>query len=295
MTIPQPPEGSVPGQPEHGTPQQPPTSQAPQGPPQLSREQLEAQYNGQGAEPQQPAAPQYQQPAQPQYQQPQQPPQYQQQPTQPQAPQYQQQYQQPAQPQYQQAAYQQQYPQYQAQQPQYQAQQPQGFAYGAPGPGEPFDGATDPEDLTRPLYGASFGQAIRRFFKNYVNFKGRASRSEYWWVQLFYGLVMLVPGIFYFIGLLMVVSDPYAFYGGPSGIGFVMLLISGILFFGFSLAILLPALGLAWRRLHDGNFAGPMYFLSFIPYVGSLIMIVFMILPSKPEGRRFDEVNIVRY
>ncbi|SKV78147.1 Predicted membrane protein [Mycobacteroides abscessus subsp. massiliense] len=45
-------------------------------------------------------------------------------------------------------------------------------------------GATDPRDLTLPLYGATFGQAITRFFRSYARFSGRASRSEYWWVML---------------------------------------------------------------------------------------------------------------
>ena len=35
--------------------------------------------------------------------------------------------------------------------------------------------------LDAPLRGASFGQAFARFFKKYVIFHGRASRSEFWW------------------------------------------------------------------------------------------------------------------
>ena len=39
--------------------------------------------------------------------------------------------------------------------------------------------------LSRPLYGANFGQAVGRFFRKYATFTGRASRSEFWWVRLF--------------------------------------------------------------------------------------------------------------
>lgn len=35
--------------------------------------------------------------------------------------------------------------------------------------------------LSAPLYGASFPQAVSRFFRKYATFSGRASRSEYWW------------------------------------------------------------------------------------------------------------------
>jgi uncharacterized membrane protein YhaH (DUF805 family) len=38
----------------------------------------------------------------------------------------------------------------------------------------------------------TFGQSVKHVFSNYVNFKGRASRSEYWWFYLFCVLVALV-------------------------------------------------------------------------------------------------------
>ncbi|MFV0435580.1 MAG: DUF805 domain-containing protein [Leucobacter sp.] len=177
-------------------------------------------------------------------------------------------------------------------------------AYSAePGPGEPFDGASNPDDLSRPLYGASFGQAVRRFFKNYVNFTGRASRSEFWWTALFTFIVGLVPGIMILIGMIttaasaassatidpvtgeviMTQSAPTA----ATGFGVFLLVVGWILSVIIGLALLLPNLGLTWRRLHDANFAGPFYFLVFIPSVGSIILIVLTLMPSKPEGRRF--------
>ena len=203
-------------------------------------------------------------------------------------------------------------PQYGAPQaPQYGAPQPAygyGAAYGEPGPGEPFNGASHPDDLARPLYGATFMQAIKRFFKNYANFTGRASRSEYWFVALFVLLLELVPLVLYIVGIAVMATSgaassayDYNSYDGydsgisPAaeagmGIGVILMFLGGGLMILIALGILVPSLAIGWRRLHDGNFAGPMYFLSFIPYVGGIIMIVFMCLPSKPEGRRFDTV-----
>ncbi|MFC7764721.1 DUF805 domain-containing protein [Leucobacter soli] len=144
--------------------------------------------------------------------------------------------------------------------------------YGAPGPGGPFDGATDPEDLTRPLYGATFGQAIKRFFKQYADFNGRASRSEYWWVSLFVFLVQLVPIILLMVGLIgMGIStssysyDPYSYgYGSAApAVGAIILLVIGAILTGLvSLALLIPSFAVGWRRFHDANFAGPLYLLS---------------------------------
>lgn len=170
---------------------------------------------------------------------------------------------------------------------------------GMPGvPGQP-QGATHPDDLRLPLYGASFGQAVKRYFKNYVNFNGRASRSEYWWVQLFVALVQLIPVALIIIGEVMVLGgmataaavDPYGSATSmavASGPGMVMLIIGSIMSGIIGLALILPNLGLMWRRLHDANFAGPFFFLGFIPGVGSLILIVLALMPSKPEGQRFD-------
>ena len=256
----QPPENQNPQQPTQ--PQQPSAPQPPSAPQQPSA----------------PQPPQYAPPAQQPYgQQP-----YGQQAPPPPA------YGQPAQPQY--AA-----PQYTAPQFQYPPAPPGTI----PGPGGYFDGATDPEDISRPLYGASFGQAVRRFFKQYANFTGRASRSEYWWVALFIFLVELVPLVFYIIGIVTIsvsaATSSYDSYGytpsAPSGVGLAFLFLGIGLLFVIGLALLVPSIALAWRRLHDGNFAGPMYFLSFIPYAGGIVLLVFMLLPSKTEGRRFDQVN----
>lgn len=55
-----------------------------------------------------------------------------------------------------------------------------------------------------PVKSVSFGEAIRLFFENYVNFTGRASRSEYWWGFLFTFLMSftIVGGIACYIGML---------------------------------------------------------------------------------------------
>lgn len=168
---------------------------------------------------------------------------------------------------------------------------------GVPGPGEPFDGAASPDDLTRPLYGASFGQAVRRFFKNYVNFNGRASRSEYWWVYLFSALVTIVPSVLYFVGVAMLAASASTYdsdYGYSSGLdegsgaGLTVMVIGAGLLVIIGLGMLLPYITLVWRRLHDSNFAGPFFFLSFIPYVGGLILLVFMFMSPNATGRRFD-------
>ncbi len=52
--------------------------------------------------------------------------------------------------------------------------------------------------LSQPLYGASIGQAVSRFFKKYATFSGRASRSEFWW---WYLVFVVVTGVLYAIAV----------------------------------------------------------------------------------------------
>ncbi|WP_350269771.1 DUF805 domain-containing protein [Brevibacterium sp. CBA3109] len=167
---------------------------------------------------------------------------------------------------------------------------------GAMGPGAQIRGAASPDDLSLPLYGASFGQAVKRFFKKYATFSGRASRSEFWWMALFTFLVQLIPMVLIIVGVAMSAGsaaavdpyDPAAAQAATSGPGMVI----GLIGYGLSgligLAMIIPNLAIIWRRLHDANFAGPFFFLIFIPGVGGLILFVLELLPSKPEGQRFD-------
>lgn len=177
----------------------------------------------------------------------------------------------------------------------------QGYGYGVPA--RPPRGTEDPNDLSLPLYGASFMQASKRFFQSYVKFNGRASRSEYWWAMLMLTVISLIPVALFVVGLVFVISGSVAatssmqYYGdqpptgaiaGSAGVGFAIYTIGFILVVVVGLGTLLPGIALAWRRLHDANLAGPFYFLSFIPYAGGIIMIILACLPSKVEGERFD-------
>ena len=153
-----------------------------------------------------------------------------------------------------------------------------------PGVGGYFDGTADPDNTSRPLYGAGFGSSVKRFFKQYADFTGRTSRSEFWWTALFLGLGNFVLFMLYGIGLS--IADT-ASYGGGSA--YALAFIGGALLFIFSLGTLIPGIALTWRRLHDANMAGPFFFLSMIPYLGWIALLVFGVLPSKSEGRRFDQ------
>lgn len=137
--------------------------------------------------------------------------------------------------------------------------------------------------LSQPLYGATFGQAVQRFFAKYATFSGRASRSEFWWVWLFLVLINLVF-VAVFVTVLVTTGTPTSTGVQPSGAEIPVYIVWAL----FELAIIIPAIAIAVRRLHDANFSGWMYLLHLIPSVGGLIVLILNLLPSNPEGARFD-------
>jgi uncharacterized membrane protein YhaH (DUF805 family) len=150
---------------------------------------------------------------------------------------------------------------------------------------QPQPYATQPgtPPLELPHYGISFGAAIARGFKKYATFAGRASRSEYWWWYLFTFIVYLVLGLLAYVVGITSSSD-----GGRTPGLLALPLI--ILFAVFALGIIVPTLALTVRRLHDAGYSGLLALLLLIPYVGSLIIMIFALLPSSPAGAKYDPI-----
>ncbi|PUV23048.1 DUF805 domain-containing protein [Sphingobacterium athyrii] len=98
---------------------------------------------------------------------------------------------------------------------------------------------------------------------NYANFEGRARRKEYWMFVLAVFVLFFALGIVG--GILSVISDTLGslFYG-----------IMGLAY----LAILVPALAVTVRRLHDTNKSGWFIFVSLIPFVGGIYLFYLEIL-----------------
>lgn len=121
----------------------------------------------------------------------------------------------------------------------------------------------------------NMSRAVTRCLKEkYATFRGRASRSEYWWFTL---AVMLVS-----VALSVI---EVAFMSGqtvdsiPEGNGPLTML--------FSLAILLPGMAVAVRRLHDTGRSGWWLLLALVPLIGSLVLLWWYISPSQQGDNRF--------
>lgn len=117
----------------------------------------------------------------------------------------------------------------------------------------------------RPMYQrqVSFGQAVSLALgKNYCQFSGRSSRSEYWWFVLFQFIISSILSLF---------TD------SDSAFGYI---VAGVV----NLALLLPGLGLCVRRMHDIGKSGWWILINFIPLVGNIIFIVWACRDSESDN-----------
>lgn len=106
--------------------------------------------------------------------------------------------------------------------------------------------------------------------KRYAVFSGRARRKEYWFFVLFNLIVAVVLAI---IDMLL------GTFSSSSNIG----LLSGI----YSLAVIIPTLAVAVRRLHDTDRSGWWILISFVPFIGSIVLLVFYVMDGTPGQNRF--------
>jgi uncharacterized membrane protein YhaH (DUF805 family) len=99
--------------------------------------------------------------------------------------------------------------------------------------------------------------------KKYAVFNGRARRQEYWMFVLFNIIAAIVFGI-----ISALIKTP-------------------ILIGLYWLAVILPSLGVVVRRLHDTNKSGWMILLGLIPFVGGIIVLVFLCIEGDRGPNRF--------
>jgi uncharacterized membrane protein YhaH (DUF805 family) len=100
----------------------------------------------------------------------------------------------------------------------------------------------------------NFQDSIKTCFTKYADFTGRASRPEYWWFFLFCFLASCV---------LSIISQ------GLSAV--------------FSIATILPSFAVGARRLHETNRSGWWQLLWFVPLIGWIIIVIFLVQEAQPE------------
>ena len=108
----------------------------------------------------------------------------------------------------------------------------------------------------------TFTKSIEICFNKYAKFDGRASKSEFWWFQLFYVIVLIVGMI-----LDSLLGYTELFYW----IGYII--------------CLLPGLAVGSRRLHDTGRSG-WWQLLYITIIGVIVLIVWWVADSDNRKNR---------
>ncbi len=120
------------------------------------------------------------------------------------------------------------------------------------------------------VIGLNFFQAIGACLRKYFTIKGRASRSEYWFLQL-----LTTPLYLILFATENSYSDDAIIFGAIAGI--IVLLLA------------IPVLTVTVRRFHDINKSGWFILFNLIPFVGWIIVLV-MLIENGTEGKnRFGD------
>lgn len=113
----------------------------------------------------------------------------------------------------------------------------------------------------------TFKDAVRTCFQKYITFSGRASRSEYWWFVLFTLLASFV---------LSFIDFSLGFQGNVQPLSAL-----------FSLAVFLPSIAVAVRRLHDRDMTGWWILIVLVPLLGALVLMVLFVMRGTEGRNRF--------
>ena len=120
----------------------------------------------------------------------------------------------------------------------------------------------------------NFPTAVKTCLAKYATFGGRASRSEFWYFQLFVALVLVVM-----VGLAAVEPRTRPAVGVASCV--------------FYLLVWLPTLAASVRRLHDRNRSGWHYLWVFVPFFGGLVVLIWHCQKGVAGDNRFGPDPLV--
>lgn len=157
------------------------------------------------------------------------------------------------------------------------------YAYEPP-PNDPF--ASTSAFKTLSAQGArqkvTMTEAMILWLRNWRNFSGRASRSEYWWIRV----VEFVGQVVWWFLLFGVVemgqlspTDPVV-----NLVLTIVLLVTSLV----ALVLWIPTLSLTVRRLHDTDRSGWYVMLRYVPF-GSWMLFRALRQSPDPAGFRFDD------
>ena len=120
----------------------------------------------------------------------------------------------------------------------------------------------------------TFGKSIQTCFSKYLTFNGRATRSEFWW---FWFLSFLVNIPFNVWGFAL------PFYTTSETLVYDSIMMSLLCI--VALVLIFPMISVFVRRMHDTGRSGWNFLWSFLPFIGGIILLIFLLQPSAPSNK----------
>ena len=114
---------------------------------------------------------------------------------------------------------------------------------------------------------------VKLGFKRYFDFKGRSSRSEYWWWFLFITVISTITRAI----------DSGALGADPGGAGELPGLLNSV----WGLAVLIPSIAVTVRRLHDTNRSGWWALLALVPLIGIIVLLYWAIKAGDEQSNKY--------
>ena len=143
--------------------------------------------------------------------------------------------------------------------------------YGDPNQFGPMSLAPD----VAPLPRARLGEAVKRFFQRYAQFSGYASQSEFWWPFLLFQIV--IPSAFYTIIVIIMIPESFVHSGKTPP----ALIITCGTFLFYIIAMIIPALAVTARRLHDTG-KSELFLLFYFIGLG-IVPLIMCCMRSRPD------------
>ncbi|SCX98034.1 Uncharacterized membrane protein YhaH, DUF805 family [Novosphingobium aromaticivorans] len=119
-------------------------------------------------------------------------------------------------------------------------------------------------------------------YRRYADFSGRSRRKEYWMFMLFSVIVTMVCVTLLVAGGMSIDENGESTPGPLFWVGVVAMTVWG-------LGSIIPSIAVQVRRFHDQDKSGWMVLLGLIPYVGGLIVFIFMCLEGTRGPNRYGE------
>jgi uncharacterized membrane protein YhaH (DUF805 family) len=102
--------------------------------------------------------------------------------------------------------------------------------------------------------------------ERYTKFDGRALRQEYWWFALANFIVL--------IALFILSAISKVFF---------------VLYFLYAIGVIIPSIAVTVRRLHDTDRSGWWILIDLIPFIGPIVLLVFLCIDSSRGPNKYGE------